>query len=125
MSKTNLIWLLSGLAALTIAGGVWYLSSRMSSLSYSNSSAPAEVLMARNQSYVLANSYQKEGKFDLALQSYQEALLAAEDRVQATQIRLDIAFMTEFLGNYKEAISQLKTIAANSSDSYAIARAYA
>jgi tetratricopeptide (TPR) repeat protein len=82
------------------------------------------VLETQNKNYAEALSYEKEKKYSLALLAYQKALPEAKDKIQSAQIQLKVAIMNEWLGNYGEAITQLKAIAADTTN-YAIARAYA
>lgn len=125
MNKKNFIWLLGIFAAIVISVGIWqfYLNSPKKIL-YSASNTPTSILETQSKNYAEAISYEKERQYDLALLAYQRALPEAQDKVQTTQVRLKIAVMNEWIGNYIEAIAQLKTIAADTTN-YAVARAYA
>ena len=122
MNKNLLFGLLS-VAILLIGGGVWYYLA-FTPTSYSVTETPKAVLTQQNQDYADAVAYAKAGKHDLALQSYEKALLLAEDETQAAQIRINIAVTNEKLHNYAAAIAGFKAIAA-STTSYPTARAYA
>lgn len=121
---TNRIWLFVILPLFLIAGGVWYAVFSAPSEIYSATQTPASVLMKQNPDYAMAEKLRKEGKHDLALASYQEALDAADDDFQRAQIALDIARATEQLGRYEEAVTRFKAITADASN-YAITRATA
>lgn len=124
MNKNILIFLL-GTLIIIVSSGIWYFYPENSTrIIYSVSNTPTSVLQIQNKNYAEAVSYEKEKKYDLALLSYQKALPDAQDKIQSTQIQLKIAIMNEWLGNYIEAIAQLKTIATDTTN-YAIARAYA
>lgn len=123
MNKTILIYILGALALITIVIGGWYLYFKTPApIVYSVKNTPTAVLITQNEDYATAIAYEKSSKYDLALLSYQKALSVATDQTQAAQIRVKIAFMTERLGNYKDAIAEFKKIAADPSN-YAIARA--
>lgn len=125
MNKTTAIWILGILALLVITVGIWFFYFKVPArMTYSTNNTPTAVLATRNQDYATAIAYEKEGKYDQALSSYQNALIAAQDQIQTTQIRLKIALMTEKTGNYKDAIVLFKAIAGDATN-YAIARAYA
>lgn len=120
----NRIWLFVVLPLLLVLGGVWYAILSMPSETYSATQTPASVLMKQNPDYAMAEKLRKEGKHDLALASYQEALDAADDDFQRAQIELDIARATEQLGRYEEAITRFKAVTADASN-YAVTRATA
>ena len=125
MNKTIPIWILGILALLLIGTGVWFVYFKEPArVKYTVNNTPTTVLATQNADYLAAIAYEKAGKYDLALLSYQKALLVAKDQIQAAQIRIKIAIMTEWTGNYTDAIAQLKAIAADTNN-YAIARAYA
>lgn len=111
------------LALIAIVIGGWFLYFKTPApIVYTIGNTPTTVLITQNADYATAIAYEKAGKYDLALLSYQKALPVATDQTQAAQIRVKIAFMTERLGNYKDAIAEFKEIAADTSN-YAIARA--
>ncbi len=124
MNKNILIGILGVLALITIAVGTWFFYFRTPApVSYSASNTPTAVLQAKNQDFINADSYRKVGEYNLALQSYKKALIGAQDQTQAAQIRVLIAVMNEQLGNYKDAIAEFKSIAADPSN-YANSRAH-
>lgn len=90
---------------------------------YSRTNTPNVALQRINSDFAAAMQYQRERKYDLALQSYQKALSSAEDSVQEAQIKYRIALVTELQGNYAEAIRLFKAIAADPSN-YEFVRAY-
>jgi len=90
---------------------------------YSRTNTPSVALQRINSDFALAMQYQRERKYDLALQSYKKALLSAEDSIQEAQIQYRIALVTELRGNYVEAIRLFKSIAADPSN-YELVRAY-
>lgn len=126
MNRNIFIWFLVVLALLVIAGGTWwYLSMRVPVAPTSTSSrdnSPAAVLTNQNQDYLLAKNYQKQGKYDLALQYYQKALVGTQDPLQRAQLLYNVAYATELSGKYADAIAQYKAIAADTSN-FPIARA--
>lgn len=123
MNKISL-WILGVLAILVVGGGAWYAYIKTSIPTYSTTLTPKAVLTEKNKEYANAVAEYKAGKYDLALQSYQKALAEARDQSQAAQIRVNIAVTNEKLGNYADAISGFKKVAADESY-YAVARAYA
>lgn len=124
MNKNILLLGISGsLALIAIVLGGWYFYFKTAApTEYTVKNTPTVVLITQNEDYASAIAYEKSLQYGLALLSYQKALLKAEDKIQEAQIRVKIAFMTEMLGKYKDAIAEFKKIAADPSN-YAIARA--
>jgi len=134
MAKSVAIWISIALAFVVVGSGAWYAYLRISETpeesstaalpsAYSSKKTATMVLTLNNQNYALAKVYQRDKKYDLALEYYQKALAEAEDRSQEAQVRYNIASMKERLGRYEEAISEFKTIAADP-DNFSIVRAY-
>lgn len=125
MARDIRIWVLGIVGILIFGEGAYlYLQSKNAGPTYTIHNPPQAVLVSRNEEYANAVAYKKEGKYDLALQSYEKALLVAQDRFQAAQIKFNIAGMNEKLGNYTTAITGLKEIVADDTNS-SIARANA
>ncbi len=103
---------------------IWFLYNSSKTPGYSGTRTPVSVLKARNQDYALAQTYFDQGKYDLALKSFQKSLTEASDEAQKVQIQLDIAAAHQLLGNYTEAIIQYKSVAADTSNRDGL-RAYA
>lgn len=123
MNKIILKGIFGSLALIALVFGAWYLYFKTpATIEYTVENTPTAVLVTQNEDYATAIAYENSSKYDLALLSYQKALPIAKDQVQITQIRVKIAFMTERLGNFKDAIAEFKKIAADTSN-YAIARA--
>jgi tetratricopeptide (TPR) repeat protein len=125
MTNKTIIWILGafGVAIALIAGWFFYTQDSKAPV-YSVKNTPQAVLTALNRNYAEAAAYKKEGKYALALESYEKALSAAQDNFQATQIKFNIAGTNEKLGNYTEAIRALKEIALDTTNR-AVARANA
>lgn len=133
MTKNIAIWASSVLALAVVSSGGWYVYLRTSGTSepqtevslptYSSKNTATTVLTLRNQNYALAKVYQRDKKYDLALEYYQKALVEVEDRSQKAQVEYNIASMKERLGRYEEAIAEFKAIAADT-DNFLIVRAY-
>ncbi|MFZ2167599.1 MAG: tetratricopeptide repeat protein [Minisyncoccia bacterium] len=121
-NKNILVLFLGAVGFIAIVAVSWYVYTTMSAPTYSIKNTPRSVLAEQNQDYTAATAFKKEGKYDLALESYKKALASAEDQFQIAQIRFNIAGMNEELGNYKEAIAELKEIAADTTN-HPVARA--
>lgn len=93
-------------------------------IQYSSDQTISTVLDKKNTDYAKAREYQKNEQYNLAQEYYEKSLAQAKDRHQLSQIKLDIAVMNEIRGQYRDAIKQLKELAADTNNS-SLLRAYA
>lgn len=125
MNRKIIFWctgLLALLLVLSIGGACYFYLIKGPSEAYPAGKGPAVVLTEESDTYASAQKFQKEGKHELALATYQEALAGAKDSPQRAQILFNIAYENEQLGKYAEAIAQFKAITADTAN-YPIARA--
>lgn len=125
MDKKKIVMLAGSL--LVAAGVFLYWENIANNGKYSSSNTPVTVLSQQNQDFAAGNTYQTQGNYMEALQSYQKALSQAQDASQKAVIEFRIALAAERSGNFSQAIQGFKKIVADQS-SYpdsVLLRAYA
>lgn len=126
MSKPSVI--IGGIIVLlSVLGGFFFLYLQQHKnvpIEYTSSETISKKLTEKSTDYAKAKEYQKNERYDLAQEYYEKSLAHAEDRHQLSQIKLDIAVMNEIRGQYRDAIKQLKELAADTGNS-SLLRAYA
>lgn len=82
-------------------------------VSYSSTRTIASVLIKTNPDFAAAEGYRAKNDYADALRSYQSALAMASDEPQRGEIGYDIALMEYMEGQYAQAITGFKQVAAD------------